>query len=82
MQDLSRSRHIVQIKNGLSTYYLATVVLCDGLSTVAVQHNSMRIYIYFLFKKLKILQNKIIKIVSEAHYRDLIKPVYAILQIL
>ena len=51
MQNLSSSRHDVQIKNCPSTYYLATVVLCDGPPTFAMRHNSMGMYY-------KILQNE------------------------
>ena len=40
-----------KIENDTSAFYLATVVLRDGPTIVAVLHNSLEIYIHFLHKK-------------------------------
>ena len=58
MQSFLRSRHDVKIQNATSTFYHAKVVQCGGPPIVAVKYNSLGIYIYYLSKKLKILENR------------------------
>ena len=76
MLSFSRSRHVVQIKNGTSTFHLATVVLCGGSFIVAVRNNSLEVYIYFLYKKIKNPTKWAIRIGSGAYYGDSAKPLY------